>query len=142
MEIRIPGNISNVFADRQMIGEVILNLFSNAVKYSPSNTRITIVVEENDKEQIIKVMDQGYGIPEKALNRIFDKFYRVTENENVQEEEGSGLGLALVKEIINKHNGRIWAESQLNRGSTFFITLPKTNTEDFDKASIDDMIMA
>jgi len=142
VEIRIPEKISNVFADRQMIGEVILNLFSNAVKYSPSNTRITIVVEDNDKEQIIKVMDQGYGIPEKALNRIFDKFYRVTENENVQEEEGSGLGLALVKEIINKHNGRIWAESQLNRGSTFFITLPKTNTEDFDKASVDDMIMA
>ncbi|NOZ60416.1 MAG: cell wall metabolism sensor histidine kinase WalK [Calditrichaeota bacterium] len=123
-KIRFPEKVSQVNADRQMMGEVILNLFSNAVKYSPPDTTITISIEETGNEQIISVADQGYGISEQDLDRIFDKFYRATGSAEVQEEKGSGLGLALVKEIIHRHNGRVWAESRPKQGSTFFIALP------------------
>ena len=81
------------------------------------------------------------GIPEKALENVFDKFFRVSENEKVQEEEGTGLGLSLVKEIINKHNGRIWATSKLNEGSTFFIALPKLMDKELIEDSINDILV-
>jgi signal transduction histidine kinase len=112
-----------------MIGEVILNLFSNAVKYSPQGKRIAIDVEENDDEQIVRVIDEGYGIPEKALNKIFEKFYRVPDNEHTQEITGSGLGLSLVKEIVELHDGSISVDSVLEKGSTFSFTVPKTTEE-------------
>ncbi len=124
VKLHFPEKVSNVYADRQMMGEVILNLFSNAVKYSPPNTTITISLEETGNEQIISVADEGYGIPEKDLDRIFEKFYRATDAAEVQEEKGTGLGLALVREIVAKHDGRVWVSSKLKQGSTFYIALP------------------
>ncbi|MDW7680811.1 MAG: HAMP domain-containing sensor histidine kinase, partial [bacterium] len=141
VQIIIPENLSDIYADRQMLGEAMLNLFSNAVKYSPPQTTIKIQVEDSETAQIIRISDQGYGIPEKALEKIFDKFYRVTENEKVQEEEGSGLGLSLVREIINKHNGKIWAESKLNQGTTFFVVMPKTEQQEYSQLLMDDAII-
>lgn len=142
VKLNVHDPISNVYVDRQMMGEVILNLFSNAVKYSRPQTTITIEVQETEKEQIIKVMDQGYGIPEKALTKIFEKFYRVTDNELVQEEIGSGLGLSLVQEIITQHGGKIWVESELNKGSAFYISLKKNELEEVVDTSMDNVIIA
>jgi len=99
------------------------------VKYSPEGKKITIEVEDKDNEQLVRVIDQGYGIPENSLNKIFDKFYRVTENEYIQEVNGSGLGLSLVKEIIELHDGSIWVESKLGEGSTFTFSIPKIEDE-------------
>ncbi|OQX88945.1 hypothetical protein B6D60_00610 [candidate division KSB1 bacterium 4484_87] len=130
VKLRFPEKISSINADRQMMGEVILNLFSNAVKYSPADTTVTISIEETGNEQIISVTDQGYGISENELERVFDKFYRATETVEVQEEKGTGLGLALVREIITKHHGRVWVTSKLKQGSTFFIALPIMQRED------------
>jgi len=124
--LNIPDDLDTVWVDREMMGEVILNLFSNAVKYSPDGKTITIEVEDKDDEQLVRVRDQGYGIPEKSLNKIFDKFYRVTDNEKLQEIGGSGLGLSLVKEIIELHDGSIWVESKPGEGSTFTFSIPKT----------------
>ena len=136
VQVNVPNDISTILVDREMIGEVILNLFSNAVKYSPNDKKITINVEDKADEQIIKVIDQGYGIPEKSLDKIFNKFYRVSDNEKVQQVSGSGLGLSLVKEIIERHGGSIWAESTLNKGSTFTFTLPKNNFQQSQHNSI------
>ncbi len=129
VKFNIPDDLSTVWVDREMMGEVILNLFSNAVKYSPEGKTITIEVEDKEEEQLVKVIDQGYGIPEKSLNKIFDKFYRVTDNENIQEINGSGLGLSLVKEILDLHDGSIWVESKLGEGSTFTFSIPKIEDE-------------
>ena len=129
VDLNIPDDLATVWVDREMMGEVILNLFSNAVKYSPEGKKITIEVEDKDNEQLVRVIDQGYGIPENSLNKIFDKFYRVTENEYIQEVNGSGLGLSLVKEIIELHDGSIWVESKLGEGSTFTFSIPKIEDE-------------
>ncbi len=140
--VDIAGNISDIQADREMVGEVVLNLFSNAIKYSPAGKRIDIRIEENDDYQIVSVIDQGYGIPEDSLDKIFNKFYRVKSDEHVQNVEGSGLGLSLVKEIIIQHDGDIWVESRLNQGSTFMFTLPKTGEEQYIDSSMDEIIRA
>lgn len=129
VNLNIPDDLSTVWVDREMMGEVLLNLFSNAVKYSPEGKAITIEVEDKEDEQLVRVVDQGYGIPEKSLNRIFDKFYRVTDNEHIQEISGSGLGLSLVKEIIELHDGSIWVESKLGEGSTFTFSIPKSEDD-------------
>jgi len=129
VNLNIPDDLATVWVDREMMGEVILNLFSNAVKYSPDGKSITIEVEDKDDEQLVSVIDQGHGIPEKALTKIFEKFYRVTDNEQIQEVSGSGLGLSLVKEIVELHNGSIWVESKLGEGSTFTFSIPKTEDE-------------
>jgi len=129
LRLNIPDNLSTLWVDREMMGEVIMNLFSNAVKYSPNGKTIVIEVEDRPEEQIVRVIDQGYGISEKSLNKIFDKFYRVTDNEHIQEVNGSGLGLSLVKEIIELHDGAIWVESKLGQGSTFTFSIPKTGQD-------------
>ena len=104
--------------------QIILNLFSNAVKYSPNNTQIDILLERDNELVIFQVKDQGFGIPEKDLQNIFNKFYRVTENEKVREVSGSGLGLSLVRQLVEIHNGKIKVESNKGGGSIFSIYLP------------------
>ncbi|MFZ5515096.1 MAG: HAMP domain-containing sensor histidine kinase [Candidatus Zhuqueibacterota bacterium] len=125
LQIEIPEDLSTVWVDQEMMGEVVLNLFSNAVKYSPDGKKIIISVEDNAREQVVSVIDQGYGIGQKSIDKIFNKFYRVTDNENIQDVTGSGLGLSLVKEIVELHDGAIWVESELNKGSRFSFSIPK-----------------
>lgn len=124
-----PSTISTIYVDRDMIEQVILNLYSNAVKYSTANTCVFIRIFENKHQLIVEVEDEGFGISEKALPRIFDKFYRVIDNENVRHITGSGLGLSLVKEIAEIHGGKIRAKSKLGEGSKFILTLPKVNED-------------
>ncbi len=125
VEIHQPRNLPQVRADAGMMEQVFLNLFSNAVKYSPPGTRIDIVLKSLDQTVTVEVHDQGYGIPREALPRIFEKFYRVTDNENVRETTGSGLGLALVKQIVEMHGGHIEVESRVGKGSVFTVYLPR-----------------
>jgi PAS domain S-box-containing protein len=129
VEVHAPEGLSHVWADGGMMEQVILNLFSNAVKYSPENKRIDLVLKQNESELVVEVHDQGYGIPAKALPRIFEKFYRVTDNEEVRNQTGTGLGLAMVKQIIDLHGGRVEVESEENRGSVFSVYLPKLTTK-------------
>jgi len=116
-----------VYADRDMITQVIVNLLSNAVKYTPENGTISVRTEVNDTDQIVTVTvtDTGVGIPEKDLEHVFDKFYRVDENKKYA--KGTGLGLNLVKQIVEKvHDGRVFVTSKINQGSTFWFELPLT----------------
>ncbi|HNT64532.1 MAG TPA: ATP-binding protein [bacterium] len=124
VDVHAPQEISKVFADSGMMEQVFLNLFSNAIKYSPDRTRIDIVIKDLPEAVMVRIHDQGYGIPPEALDKIFDKFYRVTDNEKVRETQGTGLGLALVKQIVEMHNGRIEVQSEINRGSVFSVYLP------------------
>ena len=125
VRLEAPPEISIVEVDRNMMEQAVLNLFSNAVKYSPKQAQVTVKVEELENKMKIEISDTGYGISEKSLPYIFDKFYRVTDNDEVLDTTGSGLGLPLVKEIIEIHGGTIQVQSDLGKGSTFSFVLPK-----------------
>lgn len=125
VDLDIPEKVPLTLADRSMMEQVGLNLFSNAIKYSPANTRLAIRIKETTESVWVEFQDQGYGIPEDSKQKIFEKFYRVTEDERVREVTGSGLGLSLVKQIIEIHGGEIRVESELGKGSVFTIVLPR-----------------
>ncbi len=112
-----------VNADKDKIEQVLHNLLSNAVKYSPTGGKITISVKKTKKEVIVGISDQGMGIPEEEISKIFDKYYRTTEATKHKKISGKGLGLYITKKLIELHNGKIWVESELNKGSTFFFSL-------------------
>ncbi|MFQ5823764.1 MAG: ATP-binding protein [bacterium] len=127
INLEAPETVSNISVDRDMMDQVVLNLYSNAIKYSPEESKVTVRIFENKNELGVEVEDTGYGMSETALPHIFDKFYRVTDNDNVRDITGSGLGLSLVKEIIEIHGGKIKVKSKIGEGSKFTFTLPKTN---------------
>jgi len=121
--IDLPDSIPPVFADRSQIERVFINLLGNAVKFTPQNGEIAIRVKANDTELEIGISDTGIGIPQEALHNLFQEFYRV-DNPINQQVKGTGLGLSLVKHIVEAHQGKIWVESVMNKGSTFKFTLP------------------
>lgn len=112
-----------VLGDSDKLLQVMSNLLSNAIKYSPQGGQISVVARVQAGLLQINVADHGLGIPEEALPRLFNKFFRV-DNDDRREIGGTGLGLAICKEIIEAHQGRIWAESTYGEGSTFKFTLP------------------
>jgi PAS domain S-box-containing protein len=112
-----------VNADREKIGSVLSNLLSNAVKYSPKGGTVTTKLSRTNGEVIVIVKDEGIGINRQDIDRLFDRYYRV-QNENTRHISGFGVGLYLSAEIIQRHGGRIWAESEKGNGSTFYFTLP------------------
>ena len=97
--------------------------FNNAIKYSPDGGVITVKLVQKQDRVILSISDQGLGIPRKDLNKIFDRFYRVDKARS-RAQGGTGLGLAIAKEIVEAHQGKIWAESSEGKGSTFYISLP------------------
>jgi len=105
------------------IEQVLRNLVSNAIKYSPQGGTITVMGQEAGEMILIQVRDQGIGIPHEDLERVFERFYRV-ENEITRSVRGIGLGLAVCRGIVEAHGGRIWVESLPGEGSTFYFTLP------------------
>jgi signal transduction histidine kinase len=102
---------------------LINNLLSNAIKYSPNGGRIVLGARGEDNGVTLWVKDEGGGIPLEAQDKIFDRFYRV-DNTACRMTGGTGLGLALVKEIVQEHGGRVWVESVVGEGSTFYVSLP------------------
>jgi len=115
-------------ADEKSLRQVLNNLLSNAFKYSPGGGEIVIGARREGDKVAIWVKDEGTGIPAEALNKVFDRFYRV-DNTACRTTTGTGLGLALVREIISVHGGHVRAESMLGKGSTFFISLPAVNND-------------
>lgn len=110
-------------ADPKLLGIVFQNLLSNAVKYTPAQGQITLTIKKQIPDLIIKVTDTGIGIPKKQQNRIFEKLFRADNIKEV-DTEGTGLGLYLVKAIVNHTGGQISFESQEGKGTTFYVTLP------------------
>jgi two-component system, OmpR family, phosphate regulon sensor histidine kinase PhoR len=137
--VRIIGHTGIIFdqvnADRDMMSQVIVNLLSNAIKYNHpgGSVRVSIDVDEAQSLVRVKVEDTGVGIPPEDLEKVFDKFYRSSLNEN--KVEGSGLGLNLVKQIVEKlHGGRVFAQSQIGSGSVFGFELPLAVKHDLKKS--------
>jgi len=122
-ELNIPKD-SIVFIDKNQIERVFINLLGNALKFTPEEGKIRIEAKKWDRFIQVDISDTGMGIPEKDIPFIFDEFYRVDNLIN-QKVKGSGLGLSLVKSIIEAHKGKIWVRSKLNEGTTFSFTLPK-----------------
>jgi two-component system phosphate regulon sensor histidine kinase PhoR len=113
-----------VFGDRQYLEQVLMNILDNAIKYGREKGTITISTTERDQREVeISVKDDGIGIPKEDLSRVFERFYRVDKGRS-HELGGTGLGLSIVKHIVQAHGGKVWADSQLGEGSTFYITLP------------------
>ncbi len=106
-----------------LLEQALINLLTNAIKYSPENTTVTVTANVENGEVVIKVIDQGIGIPREFHERIFERFYRV-DRARSREMGGTGLGLSIVKHIVKLHNGRVGVNSKVGQGSTFFIYLP------------------
>lgn len=121
--VLLPCDPAMVSADRDKIGSVISNLLSNAIKYSPRGMTIEVQCKINDGMVQVSVKDQGMGIKPQDIDRLFERYYRV-DSKQTQTISGFGIGLYLCAEIIQRHNGKIWAESQLGIGSTFYFSLP------------------
>jgi len=128
--VNVDKNIPDAWGDQDMIERVLINLLSNAIKYSPDKAKIGIEAKTAENFVVVSVIDNGYGIPKESLNKIFNKFYRVSESESENEPQGTGLGLSLCKEIVEKHGGEIKVQSKLGVGSVFTFTIPLKNKQD------------
>lgn len=113
-----------ILADGSMLELAIFNLLKNAVKYSPPPAQIKITILASEEVVEVQIEDQGMGIPEEEVSKIFDRFYTVDKSHSRQ-LGGAGLGLSIVKTIIDKHDGKIWATSNIGIGTTFHILLPR-----------------
>ena len=113
----------HLLADNERLTQVVVNLITNAIKYSPDNKPIEVRVQQEETNVCLEVQDSGRGISEQQLPHIFDTFYR-TPDAQASSKFGLGLGLAICKDIVERHGGRIWCESKVGKGSTFFVELP------------------
>ncbi|UFK98143.1 PAS domain-containing sensor histidine kinase [Kaistella faecalis] len=116
-------HVGMVFADRERISQVITNLISNAIKYSPEAEKIIIEVTGNNDETVFTVHDFGIGMPEEKKDRVFEQYYRVSGDEQ-STFPGLGLGLYIAAQIVERSHGKIWVNSVLGKGSTFSFSLP------------------
>ena len=114
-----------MIGDRSYLEQVFINLLDNAIKYTHETGEISISALEKEQGEIqVMIKDNGIGIPKEDLSRIFERFYRVDKGRS-QELGGTGLGLSIVKHLVQAHGGRVWAESKLGEGSTFYFALPR-----------------
>ncbi|HEY5221218.1 MAG TPA: HAMP domain-containing sensor histidine kinase, partial [Candidatus Paceibacterota bacterium] len=122
---RPQDDLPHVFIDPKRLSLVVTNLIENAIRYNVENGEVTVKVDKmQDKPYVVvSVKDTGIGIPPESMEKLFNKFYRA-DNAMKLQTEGSGLGLYIAKGIVNAHGGQIWAESELNRGTTISFALP------------------
>lgn len=126
---------ATVVGDRTLLRQAIGNLVDNAIKYTPAGGLITVGMDLSTNVAVVHVTDTGIGITPENQLRLFEKFYRVKRRET-SDIAGTGLGLALVKSIVERHQGRVWIESELNKGSSFYIALPLQSSVTGDGQSI------
>ncbi len=125
LKFELPPKLPVLQGDRQKITLALHNLLGNAIKYTPAGGSVRVAVEDHEQELRVAVSDTGIGIAPDDLKRVFDKFYRA-DDQRLRDITGSGLGLALAREVVRLHGGDIVAESTLNQGSTFTLRLPLT----------------
>jgi signal transduction histidine kinase len=124
----IPDHLPLVFGDQRRLGQVFDNLLQNAIKFSNSGGTITVRLRNEETDLRAEVEDTGIGIPADQLSRVFDRFYQV-DGTSTRRFGGTGLGLAIVKEIVDAHGGQVDVRSKIGRGSLFFFTIPRADTE-------------
>ena len=126
--VDVAGEVPPVRGDEARLGQVIVNLLHNAVKFSPNGGEVAVEVQARDGEVSVSVEDHGVGVPSALLVRIFERFYKVDRAR--ARGGGTGLGLAIARHVIEQHGGRIWVESEEGSGSTFRFTLPAAASPD------------
>lgn len=120
------GNVcDHVYGDKDRLQQVVINLLNNAIKYSPGATEVFITVNQQNGSIQVSVEDFGIGIAQSSLNKIFDKYHRIEEH--AVHYQGLGIGLFISYEIIQRHTGKLWAESEPEKGSTFYFSIPTSN---------------
>jgi signal transduction histidine kinase len=126
LRFRIEAEPINLWVDSERIMETLSKLLGNAIKFSPPNGEICLRAHAiSDTEALIEVQDEGRGIPPEMLDTIFDRFRQVDASDS-RAIGGTGMGLALCRSLVGLHGGKIWAESTVGRGSSFFFTVPRT----------------
>ena len=116
----MASDLPAVAADGHRVGQVVSNLLSNAVKFTRQGGTIVVSARLRDNTIVVSVSDEGPGIRQEDLSKVFDRFWQARETRRL----GSGLGLSIAKGIVDAHGGKIWVESVSGKGSTFFFTLP------------------
>ncbi len=111
-----------VTGDKERLQQVVINLLTNAVKYSPKADKVVVDIVQEKGQIKVSVKDSGIGILKENLNKIFERYYR--EEHRAVHFQGLGIGLSICYEIIQRHNGKIWAESNNGKGTTFYFTIP------------------
>ncbi|MEH2053201.1 ATP-binding protein [Nostoc sp.] len=141
VKVSISALSGQVWADSDRIVQTLTNLLSNAIKFSSAGSTVCLEAQKHGDEVLLTVKDPGRGIPTDKLESIFERFQQVDSSDS-RNHDGTGLGLAICKSIMQQHGGRIWAESALGEGSTFYVTLPlfeafqNTDLEDFSNISV------
>ena len=118
----VPKEIADMQGDQSKIQSVVTNLINNAIKFTPQGGKVHASVEQKGDELVFKVSDTGMGIPKEDIEKLFDKFFRVSRPGT--QIQGTGLGLAIVKKVVDVHHGKVDIESELDKGTTFAITFP------------------
>ena len=121
IKVEIASDLPEFLADPERLERILMNLMTNALKYSDPGTDVLLKAAKTNGEVLVSVTDHGIGIDPNDLPHIFERFYRAGGS---QKAEGVGLGLYITKMLVEAHDGRIWAESELGKGSTFYFTLP------------------
>lgn len=124
IETVLPAKPVIIKADRDSVVQVLINLLKNAIAYNTDNKPIKVVLDDNQDGIKISVQDQGEGIPESDISRIFERFYRVDKTRS-RKTGGTGLGLSIVKHLVENHGGEVGVSSQVGEGSTFYFTIPR-----------------
>jgi signal transduction histidine kinase len=119
----VPEDLPAIFADAERVHQVLFNLLDNAVRFTPSGGRVRVTASRHNGSVDVAVADTGPGIAPEHLPRLFDRFYRV-DMARSREDGGTGIGLAIARSVVEAHGGRIWAESEPGKGSTFTFELP------------------
>jgi len=123
IRLEVPDQVVRVRGDEDRLGQVLINLLHNAVKFSPNGGEIVVGVREGKAEAVTWVRDPGIGVPAGDRSRIFERFYKV-DRARVRGRGGTGLGLSIARHVVESHGGRIWVESVEGEGSTFSFTIP------------------
>lgn len=128
LALEAPDSLVPVFVDPDRIEQVMRNLLSNAFRYTPEGGRVTLRLVTDSEGVVAAVTDTGTGIPSEDLPHVFERFYRV-DRSRTRRTGGSGLGLAIVKQLVEAQGGRVWATSQVGKGTTFFFRLPTVSSQ-------------
>ncbi|HJH29225.1 MAG TPA: hypothetical protein C5S51_05970 [Methanosarcinaceae archaeon] len=128
IESNIEPDLTTIMADQNKIKQILYNLVNNAIKFTPEDGHVTINVFRREDMLQVEVEDSGIGIPKVDIDKIFHPFVQL-DGSTAREYEGTGLGLSIVKRFVELHNGKIWVESELGKGSTFTFTLPFNKDE-------------
>ena len=131
--VELPKDLPHAIeADQALLQQAVYNLVENALKYTPNGGEVTIHLQTAPAALIFAVQDSGIGIPKNDLPRLFEKFYRGTNREALA-QRGTGLGLAIVKSVAERHGGKVWVESEMGRGSTFYLQIPLVQPKEAER---------